>query len=534
MWMQQFAKLFHPGMNKVPTANMLRPEPGRYLELARTAGRECDRLLLILSPRAAISQWRTIPPATLSVLNDAGVMDRFRWVLGAKASGDSADLVHLTEYFEYAARWWAASFLADCFRHPIDDDTDLALSVDAMPGRQFLSRTTSMTIRYQWASEMITTEIARQIRADPDFAELLPDFTVTNVDRIIDAAHRYGEGDRPITPLDDKGMALATLMAIEAKDLAAVPFEKAVLDRRFEVQPWVRFEDGLSPCAVLQVLFSMERSMINAADNKLFGNGKEKVDKGELFERVAQQCISQTLNAGRRNIKRPYNIKLDPRDKEATDIDIAIIESTVQVVGEAKAMEVSDGLNVASNNFEKQIGQVYDQLTKRIAALDSGMPLIDGQQSPYRGAENVIGIGVVLHPYSSSLGDPRMLARVTGSADTARIAVADLHSWVLILSAMHGVNELRHYLTYRDQIRQLEALTLEECDFALGFFSPHRDEALARNQQLYQNRDVENYRGGAGLPSAVSVQTGLERKKPKDPAKWRRTFFRDCPTMSIF
>lgn len=329
-------------------------------------------------------------------------------------------------------------------------------------------------------------------------------------------------------------MALAALMAVRAAELSHLRFEDAVTSRRFEMQPWIHYDDGLAPCAVSQVMFSLERSMIAAVDDGLADTRKEKVTKGELFERVAQQCVSQSIGAGRRDIKRAIEIKLHPSEKQPRDVDFAVIESAVEVVGEAKAMEVSDPRDAASRNFQEQIGQVYEQLTKRLSALDNGMVLTDGNKNQYRGAKNVIGIGATLHPYSSSLGDPRMLSFANEGADTTRIAVADLHSWVLILTALHDVADLRRYLQFRDQLRQIEALSVDESDTALAYINPHRTEELARCRQLYENRDVDRIFTMPVTPCAVITLTALNRKKPKDRGQWRRTFFRDCHGVKTF
>lgn len=37
-------------------------------------------------------------------------------------------------------------------------------------------------------------------------------------------------------------------------------------------------------------------------------------------------------------------------------------------------------------------------------------------------------------------------------------AVSDLHSWVFILSATRGLNEVRRCWAFRDDLRQLEAI----------------------------------------------------------------------------
>ena len=89
------------------------------------------------------------------------------------------------------------------------------------------------------------------------------------------------------------------------------------------------------------------------------------------------------------------------------DVDLVIFRDTVEVIGEAKAMEVSPDVRSAAANFHDQINTVYKQLTKRLTAFDAGEPLVDGCKQRHRVARNVIGLGVVLHPFSNALGDPR-------------------------------------------------------------------------------------------------------------------------------
>jgi hypothetical protein len=513
----------------------IRPKAEPFQRLADEASNACDELLQIVSPKAAVSAWHAAKPSTLSALHDIGVMDRFRWVLGAKASGASADLRYISEYFAQAGRWWAATYLADIFRELDKTAPEATLSIAAMPGREFVARTTSTVIRFHWASKMIASEIALQIMADQNFAERLPDFTVVNVERIVAASLGYQYAKAPITPADVKGMRLAAHMSTKAGKLANLPFRLAALSRDMEQKPWVSFEEGLSPCALTQVLFGLERSMFAAVDDQLMAADPKPgfgATKGELYERVAQQCLRWGLGTGRRDIKRPYKIKLTSGQRP-DDVDCAVVRTMVEVIAEVKAMEIPGPHTTVANSFNDQISHVYRQLSRRLAALDAGTPLVDANNKQYRGANNLIGLGVVLHPYSNSLGDSRALAFLEHPADTQRIAIADLHSWLLILPAMRGLNEVRSYLRYRHQLHEVGALSADECDTALLFFSPAREHELARCRDAYQHRSNDCEFTVVGmLPASVSTTVGMQTAKPRDREKWRRQLLRDChPTV---
>ncbi|WP_313673465.1 hypothetical protein [Mycolicibacterium sp.] len=85
---------------------------------------------------------------------------------------------------------------------------------------------------------------------------------------------------------------------------------------------------------------------------------------------------------------------------------------------------------------------------------------------------------------------------MTENADTARIAVADLHAWVLILHAMNGIGDVQSYLAFRDDMRKIEVTSSEECDTALSYFAPvhERDREVARVHRSYADRDPSNLR----------------------------------------
>lgn len=513
-----------------------RPEPEEFAADAAAAAAECDRLLRTLSPRAAIAQWLDIDTATRATLTQTGFLGRARWVLAVAATGTSLDAGLVNEYFEQAARWWESARLADAYRPSLPGDRELALSVDAMPGRQFLTRTSSMTIRYHWACKKIATQIAREVGADREFAERLPEFTVGNVDRIFDMVRRHRDGAPPIAADDNKGMELVALMAVENGALSGLSFAGAARSHRMEMQPWVRFADGYLPCPPWQVLFALERPLLAAADTRLAATKKPKakgtkgpdtkIEKGELFERVAHACIVDAIGHQCRQIPRGYDIKIEGTTKPR-DVDSALIGETVQVLGEVKAYEAPDPDSAASGSFEEQIKEVYTQLHERLTALDSGIALIGHDSTLYHGTD-AIGLGVVLHSYNTSLGDPRMLSYVTGAADTARIAVADLHSWVLLLHGLDGLEDLRGYLRFRQDLREIEALSVEECDMALPYFSPSRDRELNRLQQRYADRDRSAPVVALAQAWVVDNDIALDTKAPKNQRDWRRKFFRDC------
>ncbi|MBS9535932.1 hypothetical protein KIH27_20320, partial [Mycobacterium sp. M1] len=201
----------------------------------------------------------------------------------------------------------------------------------------------------------------------------------------------------------------------------------------------------------------------------------------------------------------------------------------------AQAMESSEGIDAAASNFEEQIGEVYQQLHARLGALDGGRPLTDGAGTEHKARRNKsLGLGVVLHPYSSSLGDPRMLTYTVGDADPARIGIADLHGWLLVLHGLDRLQDLRKYLQFREDLRAIGALSFDETDTAVAYFSPGRDAKLRRHQhQVASARANGNHVVAAVAAYGVAMQRSLDCPAPdlSHRDRWRRQLFTDAETL---
>lgn len=500
-----------------------RPDPQRYLDLADKAAQQCDRLLSILSPTAAISAWMTAPPKVLDILHEYGMLVRFRWTLGVSASGDSHDPAVLALYLRRAGRWWAATLLAD--RYQTYDDS-VSFSVASTSVREFLNRTSAQVIRYHWASRMIAMEIGRQIESDNEFATLLPDFTSKNIERCFESATRYASLlYAPAIAIDAPGMELARHMAIGAGTLCGQKFVTTATSIQMESRPWVIYADGLVPIATSNVLLSLDRTLLAAVDEQLRRAGRTvpaKVTKGELFERVAQQCVSRCLTTiSSQEVRRPYEVKVGGRKR---DVDLAIINGTVQIIGETKAMEIPSGIGSAAASFQTQIGQIYDQIKVRLDALDQGTPVIDGAGDTYQTDADIIGLGVVLHPYSASLADPEMLKVLDLTGEDSRIAVAELHSWVLVLSAIGSIDDLRDYLRFRAFASRTRVRFSEECDCALVYFSSERDRLIAEFQAGHDASEPHEGYHGFMIGQCISIEAAIDTTRPTNWSLWRRQF----------
>lgn len=523
------------GQQPPPMPPGLPLQHGELLEALAALTPECDQLLKALSPRAAIPL--DIDPRIRGALTTTGFLNRARWVLAVTATGDSLDPALINDYYTRAAHWWPLKWLADVYRPDDTDDPDLALAVDAMPGRLFMARTSSMAIRYHWACRKIATQILREIHADPEFASRLREFTYGSLDRIFATVCRYRDGDPPIDPVDS-GIELAELMAQGEGSLKYLSFEQAAEDYQMETKPFVRYDDGLLPCPAGQILFALERPLLAAVETLLKRRKDEnppakkvagKLTKGELYERAVHALITEAIGHECRPIPHGHKIKVKPGE-DPTDVDIALIGNTVQLLGEAKAYETPNPGSSAASTYEEELKKVYEQLHLRLTALDNGVPLVGNDDTEYHGT-NALGLGVVLHAYNSSLGDPRMLKRVTGQADTTRIAVADLHAWLLVLHGLDGIDDLRRYLEFREEFRKIEAFSMEECDIALPYFNSDlgfRDRRLADIKQQYAQRKPDEVTIVGVLTWQVETEVALDTKAPKDRRLWRRKMFRDC------
>lgn len=499
----------------------------QFQALATQTAKLCDELLRQLSPRAALTPcWIQLPDELRAAVDNYGAMNRFRWVLAATATGESTDIDLLKNYVRRCARWWAAQVMID--RHkPLEPD--LSLAITGAPGREFMARTSSQVIRFHWAAEMIALEIGRQIQADPQFSDHLTDFTEDNVRGCIESALYYTNmlDGPPLTPYAP-GMSLAEHMAVQAGGVK-LSFTQAATSMTLETHPWVKYPDGYAPIALLNVLIAMDRSLLAAAEFALFKANQAganvdtgKINKGELFERVAQQCISRSLAFGGRTLPRACTIKI--RDSN-DDVDVNIANTdTVQIIGEVKAMEASPNTGAIASNFEQQIGSVHRQLTDRLHAMDIGTPLIDGTKTHHHGDHNTIGLGIVLHPYGASLGDPAMMDILESEHRHWRIATAELHSWILVLTAFESIEELRNYLHFRHEMIQIGVRFSEECDAALAFLEGHSNRLLRLfrmgKDRCPPDRPYKPVLNGTQVDTAVA----LNMPTPTSWRQWRQRF----------
>lgn len=494
----------------------------RWVAMADKAARLCGHLLRELSPQAALTtSWRELPNELLNAVGGYGSLNRFRWVLATSATGDLQDIDLLQNFLRRAGRWWGATAMIHRYT---DRDPNVSLAIATAPERELMQRTSSQVIRFHWAAEMIAVEICRQVQADPEFATHLTDFTEANIRSCINSAGYYlSMLDAPPIAHHAPGMGLAKHMSIRAGE-SRMTFLQAVSSTKLEACPWVEFDQGFVPMATTNVLMAMDRSLLTAVEIALWKANvrKEKVDKGELFERVAQQCISQSLAFGGHTLPRECKIRI-ASDKPDVDVNIANGD-VIQIIGEVKAMESSDNLRNADKNFHEQIGKVHEQLTERLNALTDGVPLIDATGAKHYGNADTIGLGIVLHPYGTTLGDPEMMEVVERPHRHWRVATAELHSWILILSAIETMDELRSYMRFRHDLVELGGYFTEECDAALAFLEGQSERLLR-----------EFRAGQAACPPGLTFKPmingiyadqglSLNAPRPTDWRQWRYLF----------
>ena len=194
-------------------------------------------------------------------------------------------------------------------------------------------------------------------------------------------------------------MALARHMATTASAFRDHSFVATARSTQMQSHPWIAYPAGFTPIATANVLMSLERSLVAAIDQQLRQPGMPtvaKVNKGELFERVAQQCVSESIAGGSQDVQRPCTMKLSA-EGDRDDVDLTILRrNVVEVIGETKAMEIPAAIDSAASTFHTQIGKAFSQLTVRLDGLRRGTPLVDGLGNTYEAADDVIGLGVVL------------------------------------------------------------------------------------------------------------------------------------------
>lgn len=496
--------------------------------LMNKTARNCERLLRLLSPRAAIRAWWEARTGASSLVSQMTNLNRVIWTIAAGGSGGNEDPTAVDRYVYLSGRWLVCKSVADMFRRMTDQGDKSLFMIDSTPYREVMSRTSSQEIRYHWASRMISIELARQAEADPGLSEILPDFTVSNVESCCDFAISYGDnwpewgGLRPMS-VGSPGYQLARHLAMPAGYLAERPFDELITTMEMERLPWISFPGGeLAPVALSTVQMSMDRSLVAAADRQLRQSQVEtsKLDKGELFERTAQQCIQRSLWRAKHPSCKPYSIKIG---NAKPDIDIAIIGSRVELIGEAKAMEMPGSVDSAAATFEEQTTKIVGQLQKRLDSLRDGKPVVDGGGTLYYGDDRTIALGVVLHSYSSSLTNAEMLQLLPASLITEHIAIADLQAWVLILATMNSVRQVREYLRFRSDLLSMGVIALDECDLAALFHSPFRESQVSDIR-----RRLSEYSGPAQIPlgvTTISPEVALKTPTPVDVMSWRNQFY---------
>lgn len=223
-----------------------------------------------------------------------------------------------------------------------------------------------------------------------------------------------------VIPESDPATALIETIALPAGSMADRAFPELALSTEMERRPWITFAGGSAPVAIATVALSMDRALLAAVDDRLLAHRNtyraSGLDKGELYERVAQECLNQaTAHLAPRRPLRPLTIRLSSGN--APDIDCVGIGRRIEFIGEVKAMAPPARPEGAAAAFESQLTKLVDQLRKRLEAIDGGIPVLDGERRPHTGSSDTIGLGIVLHTYSASLAYPAMLQLLPTAGD---------------------------------------------------------------------------------------------------------------------
>ncbi|WP_280436786.1 hypothetical protein [Nocardia carnea] len=531
----QWGRTWQQGVRPVPVEQ---PDPKPFYDVAERSERICQQLLKVLSPRAAISAWWSSDSKARRLLSHHTLFNRFLWVLAVGASGSSEDPVVLDRFFAQTGRWWVASRIADSYTAR---ETEISMAAQMAPGREFLTRTSSHSIRYHWVTRVICTEIGRQIEADEAYGAALPQFTFANIERCMEIAlefGRRGDGtDLTVTPWSDPAADfIAENLSHQAGELAGKDFSELAMASGLETRPWISFTDGVAPIALGTIRLGMDRALLHAVDRQLLRHRKtgfRQLDKGELFERVAQECLRQSLGrlAGS---KPPRPLTIEIPGERRPDIDVAIVDHRVRIIGEVKAMEAPAEISSVDRAFSQQVSKVAKQLTKRLSALDNGMPVTDGAGATFPGHRRTIALGIVLHHYSGSLTYPEMLNLLPNAVVDPRIAIADLHAWIIVLNTMGSFKEIAEYLEFRYELLNLGVVSVEECDMAVAFHNPHRGKDVIRLFRKALERNSELSKAFYLQGMYVSAHAAVEHPQPTDPAQWKREFYDEAQPVPIW
>lgn len=481
-------------------------------DLARFDG-EFARITATVSPQISLPEFRDDGDDVLNQLKDIGLLSRLSWILAVTATGqEEPNVARASECYKILGAWWATKQLLNLLTD-VNDDLDASTAA-----QEWLHRTTNQEIRYRWAAELICEEIAKHISTHSIASTRIRELTPNAVNELFAATVNYISTGT--LSMADDALGLATALSAPAGSHASRGIAELLVTPDMLNTPWVSFPDlGLLPMSPYHAVFMMELSLVALIDRRI-GNSVKGAAKGDVYERAAQTSLERATRLPPPTNNLPIFARIDAGNPGEIDLSLG---SPVQLIGECKSKYSANHKNAAAN-FNGEVGEAVEQVRKRLAAATKTGQAVDTTHATVSIAHDLVGIVVVMHSYGGSLLSPRMLNLLSAlSPAEPPIAVATLHSWVLLLTALPGLADVRGYLSFRMEVVALNVTVMDELDLFLAYLNDGGRKFLRFARNIGRRSEAAI----AMAPYAANSQKALRRAAPMDPKAWAGDLYGD-------
>jgi hypothetical protein len=450
-------------------------------------------------------------PALTWLINET-FFPRFSWTLAVTAGGTERTAELARDCYIALGKWWACWFVLQSVTR------DHSLPATASYAEQ-LHRISSQQIRYLWASQEICLETAILIESDSDLASRLPEVTYGAVTEVFDSIQSYAECGRFASSSGARQLMKA--LSVAAGSRRGRPLEEVLHSREMYARPWVADPRGAVWPTSGYAAMSMENPLLDLVDDRTVNLRRKAPIKGDLFERVAEQCVARALNSRPTSDQRPLKVHISASNEGELDL---VLGHPVQVIGECKARRPPSGVAAIDSAFVSDVEYGIEQLELRLTALRNGAQVVDSARTHFAVDPSVKGIVVTMHPYAGSNLDPFVRGDVgpAGKIVSHVPLVADLHTWIIVLRALGSVGEFQRYLDFRRRLERFAFAALDETDLLILYLNPNRE-------RIVTNMAVKTATYSKAIPSiggcAVDIRNALLEDAPSSPHVWRERLY---------
>jgi hypothetical protein len=509
---------FHDVTSSQSTTTAVGSLRDRLFRFADKSATRADQALRTVSPELVLDEHvilralrATKPLRAFATLG----LNRFLWIFGAAASGTSIERRFAVEYFDAAVRWFAAEY---CLQTLIEIQEGVPIGIALNGGSERLRRLSSTDVHFSWVSELILSQAADEIADNPKRYQKLAGVTRSIVQELFTTLRETSYRLSPVRPLSNLSTAADRLVGhfcIEAGALSGTPFPNLALGTAIEKHPFVRFPSGPAPLALRDSLTSLEQAFFEYSRREL---GDEKV-RGDLFERVTSRCIKAVIPEDFIELSPPLNIPI-PNSRDEGEVDLAFkSQDGMLLLGECKAYFFTSGTETITNAFEDQMKKAVKQLTKRVNAIQKGVPLHSARR-PLSDSRNSLtaALGIPLHPYGAAVWNSDALREVDGIR--SYLAIVPLHQLIIVMQTIRDSADLRDYLTLRHQIQSANTVVADEIDMLILHLNQFGRASIQR-----KIRSVQADERPFLLPCRFTAECAALKEIPRNRNAWRKWLY---------